>query len=263
MPDDIRNPRLDIGGNNPPSPIEALRAELAENSGKLIARRDELLSGVERAPAEIADEEICGKVADLVKMIMACHKASEAARVAAKEPYLEAGRAVDGFYRAITDPLEKARKTLDQRLTAYQRRKAEEERRRREEEAARQRAEAEAARRAAEEAEAKARDERDLADAITAEEIARQAVADAAMAQRAAEAKPAELSRSRGDYGAVASLRTRWVGEIADRDALDLDALRPHLPIDGLERAVNAFVRAGGRELRGAKIYEVSTTAVR
>lgn len=252
-----------IGHNEPPDDITILRDRLAEEAKPLLRRRDELLAGVDRAPLEIEDEIVCGKVADLVKLVTACHKAAEGQRIARKEPFLESGRAVDGFFKGITDPLEKARKLLDQRLTAYQRRKAEEERRRREEEARRQREEAERARQEAEARAAALKNEADLRAAIAAEEQAKQAQADAAAAQKAAEAKAAELSRSRGDLGAVASLRTYWDFSDLVRAELDLEALRPHLPQDALEKAVRSFIRAGGRELRGCRIFENATTSVR
>lgn len=238
-----------IGHNAPPSPIEELRTELELETVKLRARRDDLLAGADRLPEAIEDEDTAGRVTEFVRLVNACAKAAEDERKRRKEPFLEMGRAVDGFFRAITDPLASAADKGKRLLTAYQRRKAEEERRRREEEA--RKAAEEAARIAAEMQSAE-----DLDAAIAREQQAKEA-------EKAAAAKAAEMSRTRGDYGAVASLRTVWVGEIVNRDQLDLEALRPHLATDALQRAVNAFVRAGGRQLRGAKIYEQSQTVVR
>lgn len=252
-----------LGHNSPPSDIELLRDRLAEESAALIARRDQLLAGVKRAPQTVADEETCGKIADLVKLCTACFKNAEAARTASKEPHLESCRAVDGFFKQVTEPLDKARRALESRLTAYQRAKAEAERRRREEEAARQRAEAERLAREAEESAAALRTEQDLAEAVTAEALARQAEADAERSRREAAAKAAELSRSRGEFGSVASLRTFFDFRDLDRAALDLEALRPHLPLDALEKAVRSFIRSGGRELRGVEIFENTSTTVR
>lgn len=249
--------------NNPPSDIEILRERLAEEAAALTKRRDELLAAVERAPAEVGDDEMAGKVADLIKLITACHKNAESARTARKEPFLESGRAVDGFYKRITEPLEKAKRLVETRLTLFQRKKAEAERQRREAEARRQAEEAERQRAAAAEAARKIETARDLDVAIEAETSAHQAQADASQAQRAAEAKPAELSRSRGDYGAVASLRSEWTGELVSRDDVDLDALRAHINSVEIEKAIRSFVRAGGRELKGANIYERQVSVVR
>ena len=89
------------------------------------------------------------------------------------------------------------------------------------------------------------------------------ASADLVKAAQAAAVKPAELSRTRGDYGAVSSLRTQWVFDEIDRASLDLEALRFHIPADGLEKAVRSFIKAGGRELRGTRIFETTVATVR
>jgi len=262
------SPREGIGGNNPPSDAEVLRDILLQDSQPLLNRRDELLGSVSRAPLAVEDEETCGKVADLVKLLTACHKNAEATRVAKKEPFLQQGRVVDGFFKQITDPLEKARKTLEPRLTKYQRDKADRERRERE---AAQRAAEEEARRKAAEAAAAAQQletEEDLDAAIAAEQQAKQAELDKLAAQKAAEAKAAELSRSRGDFGAVASLRTFWDHKDLDRATLDLEALRPFFSQDALEKAVRAYVRANfepgkpGTQIKGVVIFENTTTRV-
>lgn len=242
---------------------ELMREWLSEEIEPLIRRRDELLGSCQRAPAAIEDETTSGKVADLTKLISACIKNAEADRVSRKEPFLEGGRIVDGLYKQITEPLTKSKTEVERKLTLWQRQKAEEERRRREEEARRQAEEAERARRIAAEAEAKLRTERDVEAAIAAEEAARQREADAVAARRAAEAKPAELSRERSDLGAVASLRRFWDWTDLDRDQIDLEALRPHLPLDAIEKAVRSYIKAGGYELRGVVIFENTTTSVR
>lgn len=252
-----------MGDNAPPDDIIILREQLADEAAPLIARRDELLASADRAPDEILDEEAAGKVADLIRLIAACHKAAEGSRVARKEPFLASERAVDGFFKKITDPLAQAKRIIEGRLTAYQRRKAEDERRRREEAERAARAEADRLRREAEAKAAALKTEQDLAAAVTAEAQAKQAAADAESAAKNAAAKAAELSRSRGNLGAVASLRTFWDFAEIDRAAIDLETLRQHLPMTAIETAVRSFVKAGGRQLRGVRIFENSTTSVR
>lgn len=100
-------------------------------------------------------------------------------------------------------------------------------------------------------------------EAIAAEERRKKAQADAEKAKKEAEAKAAELSRQRGDMGSVSSLRTFWDFADLDRNALDLEALRQHLPADALEKALRSFIKAGGRELRGARIFQNTQAAVR
>ena len=254
-----------IGHNSPPPDLllgDALRDQLAEENSQLIARRDELLAAAGRIPP-IDSDDVAGRVSDYIKQLTALTKAAESKRTDAKEPYLEGGRNIDGFFRAITDPVAKAKTAIERRLTDYLRNKEAQARREREEQERLAREAAETARR---EAEARARalaDEQSLQAAIAAEKAAETASADLVKAAQAAAVKPAELSRTRGDYGAVSSLRTQWVFDEIDRASLDLEALRFHIPADGLEKAVRSFIKAGGRELRGTRIFETTVATVR
>jgi flagellar biosynthesis GTPase FlhF len=252
-----------IGDNSAPSDIEILRERLVDNNAALLTRRDELLAALPRIPETIGDDETCGKVADMVKLFTACAKTAEGARIAAKEPFLQSERAVDGFFKQISEPLLKAKVAIEARLTAYQRVKAAEERRRREAEEQRQREEAARLAREAQERAEQMRSQQDLEEAVTAGELAQQAAADAERAAKAAVVKPAELSRSRGEFGAVASLRTFMDFRNLDRETIDLAPLRPHLALDAIDKAVRSFIRAGGRKLRGVEIFENTTSQVR
>lgn len=242
---------------------EIIREYLADTNMNLIARRDELVAAAARIPDAIEDEGTARNVSDFLRQCTACAKAADAARVGAKEPYLEGGRAVDGFFKQISDPLEKVKRTTEARLTLYLRAKADRERREREERERLAREEETRRRREAEEAERKLRDEQSLKVAMEAEERRKQAEADRIQAEKDAQAKAADLSRTRGEYGAVSSLRTTWTFSDLDRDELDLEALRSHLPVDSLERAVRSFIKAGGRELRGVNIFETTNATVR
>lgn len=71
-----------------------------------------------------------------------------------------------------------------------------------------------------------------------------------------------ELSRLRGDTS-MASLSEYWIGTVEDRAKLDLEALREHIPFAALEAAVQSFVTAGGRQLRGAVIFQDMKSVVR
>lgn len=188
---------------------------------------------------------------------------------------------------------------LLQRLTIYERKIEEQERQRRLEAERLAREEAERRRREAEEIERKARQEaaerqrkidEERAKAKSIEDLeraereellakekaaqreqevklaadrARQAEADALAREKAATAKAADMSTVRGDYGGHSSLRTEWMGEILDRAALDLEMLRSHIPAEALDQAVRSFIKAGGRKLKGARIYEHTRAVVR
>ena len=257
--DDV-NPGLRGIGDNSGNVDESarIRDNLDEKHRALLNRADQLLEAEDRVPPEINDDDQAGKVGDLVRLITAAVQAAELARKTEKEPHMAAARTVDGFFKEVSEPLEALKLRVSRRLTAYLTAKAERERRAREEEARRLREEAEKQAAAAAQVEAAA----PVAAAIIMEQ-ALATEAQAAQASRAAAAKPADLSRTRGDVGSVASLRSRWIGEVTDRAALDLEALRPYLPVAALQTALNGFIKAGGRELRGASITQEQTAAVR
>lgn len=248
--------------NNPPADADPLRERLAADHEPILSRADELLAAFQRVPAEI-DADTAGKASDYVKMVAASIKDLDRIRVSEKEPYLAGGRTVDGFFKAPVDKLEKVKREVEARLQKHLRAVAEAERRRREEAERLAREEADRKRREAEAAAAEIATAKQLDDAVAKEEAARQADADAARAAQQADAKPADLARTRSDYGSLATLRTSWAFKDLDRATLDLDALRQHLPADGLEKAVRSFIKAGGRQLRGCTIFEAETAVVR
>lgn len=252
-----------LGDNKPPPDADPLRERLITDCADLLARRDELLAAVDRVPASIESEEIAQKVGDFIKQLQSAVKNADAGRIAEKEPYLAGGRSVDGFFKKITEPLVKAKKDIEARLNVYLRAKAGAERRVREEAEQQARGAAESAAREAAERVRALEDEQDLDAAIAAEEAATHAAADVLKAQKEAEANAAELSRTRGDYGSVASLRTFWDFKELDRARLDLEALRQHLAHDALEKAVRSYVKAGGHELAGVTIFENTQAVVR
>jgi hypothetical protein len=236
-----------------PTP-EAIAEYLADAYQADTQRADDLLEAFTRVPAEISNDEMNKRAADFSKKISAHIKVLESDHKGEKQPYLDGGRAVDGFFKTKADSLTVIKKEVEKRQTVFANKKAAEERRRREDEA---RFAREAAEREAQAAlERAAALPADAADAVLEDAIAAQDQADDLA--EAALATPAELSRTRTDLGVVSSLRTTWKGEIRSRDDLDLDKLRPYIPLDALERAVNAFVKAGGRDLKGAAIFEDS-----
>lgn len=245
-----------LGHNNPPTDAEQLRQWLATENEKLLSRAKELAEAVERMPAEITDDETAGKATDIIKMINGARSALETARKDRKKPFLDGGRMVDSFFDDPMAKLDLAKAKANKPLEQWIKKKADEERRRRELEAAELRAKAEA-------------------EAITAEKLADvglhehaavsldKAVKADVQAQTLETARPAQLAAARGAGGGYASLRTRWVGEIENVAQLDLQLLRPYLPLAALQQALNSFVSNGGRQCPGAKIYEKSDVAVR
>jgi len=94
-------------------------------------------------------------------------------------------------------------------------------------------------------------------------EAAERADKNADKSEERAHAKPADLSRVRGEHGSVSSLRRFFAFRNLDRAELDLESLRQHLPIGGLETAVRSFIDAGGTSLRGVEIFEDQSTVTR
>jgi hypothetical protein len=188
--DAITAARDGIGANFPPDPIAELQAHLLASNEPLLARKAELLGMEARLPGEITDEDWAEKITNAVKACTAFVKNSEAARVSAKEPHLQAERAVDGFFKKVSDPVGSLKDKMSKLLTAYDRRKADEERRRREAAAA------EAARVAAEEARI-AREEQARLAAIKRQE--EEAKAAAARREEEARREAARTEQARQD----------------------------------------------------------------
>lgn len=295
MPDTVTtDDRFDIGGNAPPDAIAILQAQLVETHQPLIERADQLAGMAERLPPSCDDEDTAQKLADGIKSCAAFEKNSEAARVSAKEPHLAAGRAVDGWFKKLADPVTGVKNSMARLLTAYQRKKEaeererlraaaaeaerlrkEEERKRREAEAAARKAQEEADRLAREAAKSKADAEaaaKAQAAAEKAAEEAREAAAQAAVAREEATsakadatAKPAELTRTRSDLGSVASLRRTWTYEVEDDQAVP----RMFLTVD--HAAIKAFIKSSTdkktgqckAKIPGVRIFEQHDSVVR
>lgn len=252
-----------LGHNQAPA-IEILRDELELENEPLLKRAADLAAAAARMPDKVRDDDTAGKFSDMVKLIAAAIKASEAGRVGKKEPFLEGGRAIDGFYKKrISDPLLAIKASVEQRLGIYLRQKAAEEKRVRDEA---DRLARQAAQRAADEA-AKAaaamQDQKDLDAALEAQRLADEAAIASVAASKAAAAKPAEMARTRGDVGSLGTLRTVWMFKDLDRETIALDVLRPYLAEEDIGKAIRLAIKAGLRQIRGAEIYEAQEVSVR
>lgn len=186
-----------MGDNLPPATdVDALLMRLREDHRGMIARRDELIAGLEAAPEEIedGDEETAGKLADLIqKQTNEFLKRAGTVHEDEKAPFLAAGRTVDSFKHTLVDELERLKIKVNVARKAYaDRKKAAEEARR--EEAARiaREAAAEARRKADEEAAERRRIEAEAQRKADEEAAARRA--EAAEAQRKATEAAKELA---------------------------------------------------------------------
>lgn len=260
----ITDRAIGVGHNAPPPDLlvgDALRMALENANVTLRGRAQQLVDAESRLP-EITDDEVAGRVADYIKQLTSAAKTADTTRVGVKEPYLEGGRNIDGFFKGIIDPLLTVKKRVEAKLTAYLRDKAERERREREAAEQRAREEAERAAAAARAAAEKIETAADLHTAIEAEDTAHNAAADLASATKAADAKPADLSRTRGDYGAVASLRTTWTFEVVDMALIPREFLMVN------EAALKAHLKARLKDkppapVAGVRFYETTNAVTR
>lgn len=229
---------------------------VARETAALAARRDEFLANCGAIPAVIDSDELDGMVNDQIAQWTKYLKEVDRWKDDTKAPILSADRLIMATRAKLADPIEAIKKQVNERSTIYKRAKEARERAAREEAERQAREAAEAAARAAAEAEKAAQDAASLDSAINAEAAAKQAQAAAESARLAAEAKASELTRSRGDWGSVSSLQSFWDFADLDRASLDLEALRPHLPMDALEKAVRAAIKTGARQMRGVRIFQ-------
>lgn len=166
IPDDSRH---GIGGNNPPDPIEILRAQLTETHADTLERARTLLDLANRLP-ETMDDDWEAKISEAIKSCTKFTKNAEATRLAANEPHRALIAATDGFFKSMSDKVDALKKTMAEKyLTPYQQQKADAERRRREEAARIAREEAEEAARVAREEAARAAEAKRIEDAAKAE----------------------------------------------------------------------------------------------
>lgn len=232
---------------------------LARDYAELLRAVDALAERANAAPFEILDETALNAVSDLAKEVTDAARRVEDARVAEKEPHLNAGRSIDAFFKESTARLDRIKSAMSARATTFLKKKAEAERQRRIEEERQAREEADAKLRAAAEAEAAqlpVAAEAHLEDALASE-------TRAVEASQMASAKSADLARTRSDKGTLSTLQKRWEFEIQNYDAIPLEKLRPYLARVDVEKAVRQMVRFGGRELAGVRIFETEIATIR
>lgn len=239
--------RLAMGSNKPPL-IELLR----EANKALLDNVALWLGSADRAPVAVSDDAALGNFGLIIVELGKLGKKLEAAHTTEKAPYLEGGRDCDTVFLTLIKQIAVTKKTLEMRQSVYLVAKENEKKRK----AA---AEAQAARDAEAQAMRDAEREMDKGNFETAEEgmaQATQAAETAVQAERVMDAKPADLVRTYGSGGNVVSSQAVWVGIIDKRADMDLNELKAQFSDADLQKAVNAFVRLGGRSLKGVTIQE-------
>lgn len=244
-----------MGHNNPPSDMEIVSERLFQQEKAL---RDDMIFA--EVPSVIADEQEAGRITDAIKTAANLKSRVSDIHETVKKPYLECGRFVDAWKKRLEIELDGIRAKYAAPLTAFLDRKAAEERARQIEAA---RVERERAEKLA--AEALAHEQAGIND--TADALFEAAASTEIMAERMEEkvhtAPPSQLARTRSITGASAAQRLVWVGEIENISAVDLNQLRNSFTLAEIQKAVNAFIREGGRNLDGVKIEQKAQLSVR
>lgn len=239
-----------LGHNNPP------RSEiLAETHASVVAEIVELSKAYSKAPTVISTDEQKAKLGEIIVPLGKLWAKLEGLRKTEKQPFLDAGREIDNWFGNHTQSVDSMKVELTKRATEYDKLLVKRENDRIAEE--RRKADL-----LAEQEREKAKSAAASGDLHASAEADQAAEAAQAAAQAVSEpAKAADLTRVRGGGGVVGTSRQSWVGEIVDIDKLDVVKLRPYLKREDLQKALNAYVRTGGRECEGAKI-ELDTKAV-
>lgn len=242
------DPRLAIGGNNPPEPT--LPERLAELSKPLLADLDAVAELANGAPKELTTDQQVVDVTKIAADAGAVKKSLDTTRTREKQPFLDGGRDVDNHFRQPIDRADKIDKALMARVTSFRRKQSADALAARLDAERKAREEAEAARQEAEQAAQAGRTE----DAMAALEDAHHA---ADRADDIAQAPPVEPPQKlQHESGLTAGVATVWTFEITDYDAIPLDKLRMLIKRDAVEAALRQFVKNGNRELVGVKIFE-------
>lgn len=283
----VDNPRAVIGDNRAQSAADNVKSYLERDYKQLTDEIDLLLAEARQAPRQADSDEEATTIGSLVKKLRELDKRIEAVRETEKAPHRLAAEAVDAFFFPLREKLGRRNPRdhkqkpgvadiLQSRLDDFlERRRLEEETKRR--------AEADKLRREAEERERIAREEARKAEearlaaerarnatriaekqavAQIAEQQARQAEIDAQMAAAQAQeahiatlAKPADMSRTRGDGVLLTQAREAYV-IVVDRSLLDKDALWSFFTDAEIEKALRGWAKTTNhnKPMTGAEI---------
>jgi len=243
------NPRAVIGGNLPPIeeriPAE-FRAALIEERPDFLKKLDDLLGNgepdsegaVHRAKCESEDD--LAKCSSLVGILRSAERHIEGVHKVIKQPYLDAGRLVDGQKSVLIARISQGRALVEQRQAAYASKLAEEARKRRI-------AEAEQARLAEEK-------RREL-EKLAAENGLAEAVPPAPPPQPAA--APLRTAPIRADDGASVSISTEFVATVADYRRAFAHVKADAKVREAIDAAIKRLVKVTkATELAGVSIVE-------
>lgn len=251
-----------FGHNNPPPDItldaDVIAKNLKEKYAHLLKKAEDLIAADARILPKCESEEYATKLTNFVNQANEVYKLLDKNRLEENRPYKLAGKSVDETFNGVNKRLEVIKAKASRLLTIWLTDKAAKEQKARMDAA-------DALRKEAQAQEAAALALQQAGRKHEAAEIMHAAgkIADNAdHLESTAATKTAVVAQVRG-AAANASLRTKWVGEILNKNDLDMAPLLPFISLDALQRALDLFIAAGNKELKGAKIYEKSVATVR
>lgn len=249
MTDDSRH---GIGGNMPPEPT--LKERLTETYAPMIAEVDRIAEVATALPKVVGNDKDLDRVGVVVKDAKAMAKRLDGARKAEKKEFDDKGKEVQAHFNPVIERLGLIAERLEDRATAYQREKLAAERREREEAARKLREKEEAERRKAQQAEDAGR----AAVAGRAEDRAEIAGQRAAELEDQAAGSAADLTRTRGASGTLATSKTTLDFRIVDIAKVNLETLRPYLDREAIEKAIRSLLRfqKGNAVCEGVEFFE-------
>jgi hypothetical protein len=244
--------------DNIPPPLVTLD-QLKKDFGHIVKEVVELEAECAGLPPVVEDDEDLAAITATAGKLIKAAKVCEDTRQEQNRPYLDATGVLNSFFKhELTARCTAAKTKLEQITTTYQRKKAAREQARREAAAAE-------AQRLADEAKANVAAAVRAGDVTTATVAVTQANSLAAFAARANVAAAAPVSSMgavKTDAGA-ASLVDNWTFDELDMNAIDLNELRAFIPQASIEQALRAFIKAGRREINGARIFNDNKTRFR
>lgn len=243
-----------IGHNKPPSDIEILSERLTVEYVPLIRACEEHVDFAKNVPQHFTKDVEASYTSDYVKRMQVCVKDLEQARKDAKDPFLRQGQFVDGFFGDLKKKLDDTIAIVNKPLQDYLMRKAQEEQKRRLEEDAALQAEKERAMAAVKTAAPEEQKEA-LDHAITMSNVAEVSASVAA-------APVMSMASAQGKYSAT-NLKKVYQAAVVNRETLDIRKLAQYFTIPELNKALERFVKAGGRQLDGCEIKELTTLKVK
>lgn len=207
--------------HNAPPLAERLEIEHADLAAKAL----ECAGLVPETLAAVTSDDDAGAYAETAKTLKGCLTAIETARKKEKDQILKDGRAIDGHFASMSEPVKAAADRVVSAINAFQTKKLEEQRRIQREADERARKEAEAF--------------EEPAPAPSAPVIAK------------------EAARVVGFSGTKAAASVKWVHEVTDAAQVP----REYLMVN--EAAIKAAIAGGRREIPGVRIFEQVRTAIR